>query len=196
MFAAFKPERRAEVELIHAVAGKFPVHQVLGMHELHGGIHVHRGAGEVVVLADADGVGVFELLVEQGIGVGAIAVVGGPERFVAAEAAEWPAGAAAAGPAPRDPSAARCARQCREQKKLPHRLLEGLTVQITYFVFSFKTVMEYGGNSRVKSALSPEAVSVCGTISPGCSREFVSSRLPAASETNSPSGSTFAAPLT
>ena len=48
------------------------------MHQLHGGVHVHRGAGEVVVLADANDIGILELLVEQGIGVSAVAVVGGP----------------------------------------------------------------------------------------------------------------------
>ena len=48
------------------------------MHQLNGGVHVHGGAGEVIVLADADDVGVLELLVEQGVGVSAVAVVGGP----------------------------------------------------------------------------------------------------------------------
>ena len=75
---AFEPERRAEVQPVHAVADQFPVHQVLGMHDLHRRVHVHGGAGEVVVFADADDIRVLELLVEQRIRVGAVAVVGGP----------------------------------------------------------------------------------------------------------------------
>jgi hypothetical protein len=75
--AVFQAEGRAEVEPVHAVAGEFPVHQVLGMHQLHGGVHVHGGAGEVVRVADADDVGVLELLVEQRVGVSAVAIVGG-----------------------------------------------------------------------------------------------------------------------
>ena len=75
---AFQAKGRAEVEPVDAVAGQFPVHQVLGMHDLHRRVHVHGGAGEVIVVADADDVGVLELLVEQRIRVGAVAVVGGP----------------------------------------------------------------------------------------------------------------------
>ena len=78
MFPRFESEGRAKVQAIHAVAGEFPVHQVLGVHQLHSGVHMHRRAGEVVIVADADDVGVLELLVEQGIGVGSVAVVGGP----------------------------------------------------------------------------------------------------------------------
>ena len=48
------------------------------MHQLHGGVHVHRGAGEVVVLANPNDIGILELLVKQRIGVSAVAVVGGP----------------------------------------------------------------------------------------------------------------------
>ena len=75
---SFEPERRAQVQPIHAVAGEFPVHQILGMHDLNGRVHVHGGAGEVVVLAHTNNIGILELLVEQRIGVGTIAVVGGP----------------------------------------------------------------------------------------------------------------------
>ncbi len=65
----------------------------------------------------------------------------------------------------------------------------------SHFDFNFMTVMEYAGSSRVKSALKPLAFDVRGTIFRGSSREFVSSRLLAARDTTSPSGSIFSAPL-
>ena len=76
--AIFQTVGRAQVKPVRAVADEFPVHQVFRVHQLHGGIHVHGGAGEVVVLTDTDHVRVLELLVKQWIGVGAIAIVGGP----------------------------------------------------------------------------------------------------------------------
>lgn len=57
-----------------------------------------------------------------------------------------------------------------------------------YFVFNFKTVMEYGGNSRVKFALKPFTFSECGTILFGSPMVFVSFGLLAARTTASPSG--------
>jgi hypothetical protein len=39
---------------------------------------VHRGAGEVIVLADADDVWVFEFLIEKRVGVSSVPVVGDP----------------------------------------------------------------------------------------------------------------------
>jgi hypothetical protein len=75
---AFKAEGGAEVEAIHAIAGKFPVHKVLRVQDDKSGIHVHGGAGEIVIRTDANDVGILEFLIEQGIGIGAIAVVGGP----------------------------------------------------------------------------------------------------------------------
>jgi hypothetical protein len=74
----FEPERRAKVEAIYAVADKFPVHQMLGMHDLHRGVHVHGRAGQVIIFANPNYIRVLELLIKQGIGVSAVAIVGGP----------------------------------------------------------------------------------------------------------------------
>ena len=76
--SAFQAIGGAEVEPVDAVAGQFPVHQVPGVQDHQARVHVHRGAGEVIVLADANDVRVFKLLVEERIGVRAVAVVGGP----------------------------------------------------------------------------------------------------------------------
>ena len=76
--STFEAEGGAEVETVDAVAGQFPVHQVLGVQHHEAGVHVHRGAGQVVVLADTNDVGVFEFLVKEWVGVGAVSVIGGP----------------------------------------------------------------------------------------------------------------------
>src|SRR5215468_515914 len=41
-------------------------------------VHVHGGAGEVIVIARTDNIGVFKLLVEQRVGISSVAVVGCP----------------------------------------------------------------------------------------------------------------------
>jgi hypothetical protein len=48
------------------------------MHNLNRGIHVHGGAGEVVIVANTNDIRILELFVEQRIRVSAVAVVGGP----------------------------------------------------------------------------------------------------------------------
>ena len=68
-------------------------------------------------------------------------------------------------------------------------------VRLGHFVLNFNTVMENGGNSRVKLALKPPTFSARGTTLLGWSMEFVSSRLLAANDTASPSDSIFGAPL-
>ncbi len=64
-----------------------------------------------------------------------------------------------------------------------------------YFAFNSRIVMEYGGNSRVKSVPSPSTVAVAGTIFVGSSIEFVSSGLSAFSTMAVPSASTVETPL-
>ena len=76
--SAFEAEPGSEVQTIDAVAGQLPVHQVPGVHHDQSRVHVHRRAGQVVVLADADDVGVLELFVEQRIGIRPVAIVGCP----------------------------------------------------------------------------------------------------------------------
>jgi hypothetical protein len=75
---AFEAESRAKVQPVHAIAGEFPIHQVPGMHQLKGRVHVHRCLCQIIVFTHADDVGVLELFVEQGIGIRAVAVVGSP----------------------------------------------------------------------------------------------------------------------
>ena len=48
---------------------------------------------------------------------------------------------------------------------------------VNYFAFNSKTVMEYGGNERVKSVPNPSTFSVTGTMFVGSSIEFVSEGL-------------------
>src|ERR1035437_376018 len=64
-----------------------------------------------------------------------------------------------------------------------------------YFPFITKTVMEYGGNVRVKVVLRPSTGVVTGTILDGSVIEFVSVGLPAAMAMVCPLGSTEAIPL-
>ena len=67
-----------EVKAVEAVAHVLPVDKVLAVEDDQPGHGVHRRACEVVVIAHADDVGIGELVVEQGVGEGAVAVVGGP----------------------------------------------------------------------------------------------------------------------
>jgi len=64
-----------------------------------------------------------------------------------------------------------------------------------HFAFNSKIVMEYGGNSRVKSAPKPVTFSVTGATWVGSVMEFVSSGLFAFITTASPSDATLATPL-
>ncbi len=76
--AAFQPVGRSKVEPIRAVPNQLPIHEILGMHELNRGVHVHRGTGKVIIVADTDHVGVFEFLVEKRIRVRSVSIVGRP----------------------------------------------------------------------------------------------------------------------
>ena len=60
------------------VSDQFPVHQVFGMEDRQARHGVEAGRGEVVVLADAEHVGVGVIGVQDGIAIGAVAVVGHP----------------------------------------------------------------------------------------------------------------------
>ena len=93
---ALQSVRRPKVKLVCTVAGEFPVHQVFGVHQNYGGVHVHRRAGEIIILAHTDHIGVFELLIEQWVGIGPVAVIGGPVSCRAAALPEAPGGAARA----------------------------------------------------------------------------------------------------
>ena len=48
------------------------------MHDDYGRIHMHCGAGQIIIVANADGIRILKFLIEQRIGIRAIAVVGGP----------------------------------------------------------------------------------------------------------------------
>lgn len=76
--AVFQAKGRTEIEPVHAVAHQFPIDQILGLHQLNRGVHVHGGAGEIKCVADTDDVRVLELFIEQRIRICAVAVVGGP----------------------------------------------------------------------------------------------------------------------
>ena len=75
---AFQAIGWSQIEFVGAIAREFPIHQVLGMQDLDRRIHVHGGAGQIIVLADADDIRVFKFPVKQRIGVRAVAVVGSP----------------------------------------------------------------------------------------------------------------------
>ena len=67
-----------EIEAVDTVRDVFPVDQILGVKDDQPRHTVHGGAGEVVIVAYAEDVGVAELVVEQWVGKGAVAVVGSP----------------------------------------------------------------------------------------------------------------------
>ena len=75
---SFKAIGLAKIKFVRAIADEIPVHQIRGMHDLNRRVHMHRGAREVKVMADADHIWVFKLLVEQRVRVGTIAIVSGP----------------------------------------------------------------------------------------------------------------------
>ena len=66
----------SEVEAIEAIADVLPVHKVLRVEDDQAGNGMHRGAGQIVVVAYTQDVWVAELVVEQGVGKRAVAVVG------------------------------------------------------------------------------------------------------------------------
>ena len=65
-------------EILHCVAAEAPVDEVLRMKYDYTRQTVHSGAGKIIVLSHPDNIGVTEFIVEQGIGVSAIPVVGSP----------------------------------------------------------------------------------------------------------------------
>ena len=73
-------EFRAVVEAVEAVTQEFPVDEVARMEHYESRGAVHGCAGEIIVVADADYVGVGKLVVEEGICKRAVAVVGSPRH--------------------------------------------------------------------------------------------------------------------
>ena len=69
-----------EVEAVEAVADVLPVDEVARVEDDESGHGVHGGSGQVVVIADTDDVGVGELIIEERIGEGPVAVVSRPGR--------------------------------------------------------------------------------------------------------------------
>src|SRR4029078_2343940 len=69
---AFAREGGAKIEPVDRIAGQVPVHQIPGMHDLDGRVHVHGGTGEVIVSTDANDVWVLEFLMEEGVRIGAV----------------------------------------------------------------------------------------------------------------------------
>ena len=67
-----------EVEAREAIGDVLPVHEVLGVEDDKSGHGMHGGAGQIVVVAHAQNVGVGEFVVEERVGERAIAIVGGP----------------------------------------------------------------------------------------------------------------------
>ena len=64
-----------KIETVKAVTDVLPVHEVLGVEDDQSWHSVHRGSGEVVVVAHPKDIRVGKLVVEQGIREGAVAVV-------------------------------------------------------------------------------------------------------------------------
>jgi len=67
-----------EVEAREAVTYVLPVDEVLGVQDNKPGNGVHSSPGKVVVLANANDIGVGKLVVKERVGVGAVPVVGSP----------------------------------------------------------------------------------------------------------------------
>src|SRR5665213_249955 len=62
---AFKTISRTKIEFARAIAGQFPVHQILGVQNFDRRHHVHGGPGEVIVITDTNWIRVFKLSIEQ-----------------------------------------------------------------------------------------------------------------------------------
>ena len=67
-----------EVEAVEAIGDVLPIHQVFRMENNQARHSVHGGAGQIVVVTYTENIWVGELIVEQRIGIGAVAVVGRP----------------------------------------------------------------------------------------------------------------------
>ena len=78
LFAAFQPEVGPEIQAVEGISDPPPVHQIARVQDRQTGHGVHGGAGQVIVGADADHVGIRELIVEQRVRVGSVSVVGCP----------------------------------------------------------------------------------------------------------------------
>ena len=68
---------RSLFETVEYVAYHFPVHKVLGVHDRGTWHQVHGGAYEIIVIADADEVGIRAVAPEDGVGECAVTVVAG-----------------------------------------------------------------------------------------------------------------------
>ena len=68
----------SEVETVEAITDVLPVDKVFGMEDNKARYGVHRRAGEIVVIAYSEDVGVGELVVEQRIGERAVTIVSRP----------------------------------------------------------------------------------------------------------------------
>ena len=79
LFAANKREGRVvEVEAVEAIANLLPVHKVFGMQDVYSWYCVHGGTCKIVVVANTQDVGVRELIIEQRIREGSVAIIGCP----------------------------------------------------------------------------------------------------------------------
>ena len=68
----------SKVEAVETIGDVFPIHQIAGMQDHQSWHGMHRCAGKIIVVTHPQDIGVGELVVEQGIGKGAVAVVGRP----------------------------------------------------------------------------------------------------------------------
>ena len=68
----------SEVETVEAIGDILPVHEILRVKDHETWYGVHRGAGEIVIIADTQDVRVGKLVVEERVGKRAIAVISCP----------------------------------------------------------------------------------------------------------------------
>jgi hypothetical protein len=78
LLAVFEAKVRAEVQAVEGVTEESPVHQITGVQYGQPRQGVHRGAGQVVIRAHTDHVGIGEFVVKQRVRIGPVAVVGHP----------------------------------------------------------------------------------------------------------------------
>ena len=79
LFAANKREGRVvEVEAVEAIANLLPVYEVFGMQDVYSWYCVHGSTSKIVVVANTQDVGVRELIIEQRIREGSVAIIGFP----------------------------------------------------------------------------------------------------------------------
>lgn len=78
LFSVLQTEFVTHLEAVETIAQETPVYQILGVEHYDAWRAMHGGAGQVEVITHSDEVGVRKLVVEEGVGKGAVAVVSCP----------------------------------------------------------------------------------------------------------------------